>query len=344
MSTTSLAVLTKARAKFGVRLKERDYQNLLNCQSVPEIMVYLKSHTHFAKALADVDERNVHRGRLEMLLRQNLFYEFDALCRYDSDVSDGFSRYVLEKTEVEQILRFLILLSANATEKFILQFPAFFSKHTEIDVNRLAGATDYASFLEALAPTPYYRLLKDFQPNAEGRPPVAEIEMKLYGYIYQNLLTLVLKKTKGQERDELETLFYTINDYTIFSRILRLKKYYELEPEKIKESLFLRYTHLSPALIDRMCRAETTAEVFDIMQSAGTGRMIGKIGYSYAGDIPPRVKYRLAKKNIRFSVNPSVVMISFMFTAETELMNVISLIEGIRYQVDRKTIRSLLIM
>ena len=237
MSTTSLAVLTKARAKFGVRLKERDYQNLLNCQSVPEIMVYLKSHTHFAKALADVDERNVHRGRLEMLLRQNLFYEFDALCRYDSDVSDGFSRYVIEKTEVEQILRFLILLSANATEKFILQFPAFFSKHTEIDVNRLAGATDYASFLEALAPTPYYRLLKDFQPNAEGRPPVAEIEMKLYGYIYQNLLTLVLKKTKGQERDELETLFYTINDYTIFSRILRLKKYYELEPEKIKESL-----------------------------------------------------------------------------------------------------------
>ena len=344
MSKTSYAVSAKARSKYGRFLSDRDYQSILACQSVTEVMIYLKSHTHFASALSDVNERDVHRGRLEMLLRQYIFNEFDSLCRYDSGVSEGFSRYVVEKSEVEQIIRFLVLLNSHSTEKFIFQFPAFLSKHTEIDVNRLAGATDYASFLEALAPTPYYRLLKDFQPNAEGRPPVAEIEMKLYGYIYQNLLTLVLKKTKGQERDELETLFYTINDYTIFSRILRLKKYYELEPEKIKESLFLRYTHLSPALIDRMCRAETTAEVFDIMQSAGTGRMIGKIGYSYAGDIPPRVKYRLAKKNIRFSVNPSVVMISFMFTAETELMNVISLIEGIRYQVDRKTIRSLLIM
>ncbi len=36
-------------------------------------------------------------------------------------------------------------------------------------------------------------------------------------------------------------------------------------------------------------------------------------------------------------------MISFMFLSEIELMNVISLIEGIRYQLDQKTIQSLLI-
>ena len=36
-------------------------------------------------------------------------------------------------------------------------------------------------------------------------------------------------------------------------------------------------------------------------------------------------------------------MISFMFLSETELMNVICMIEGIRYQVDPKTIRSMLI-
>ena len=79
------------------------------------------------------------------------------------------------------------------------------------------------------------------------------------------------------------------------------------------------------------------------MQSTGSGRLIDKIGYNYAGDIIPRVQYKLAKKNIHFSDNPSVVMISFMFLSETELMNVISLIEGIRYQLDPKIIQSLLI-
>ena len=115
MSSTSLAVLTKARAKFGKQLKERDYSNLLACQSVPEVMVYLKTHTHFAKVLSDVNERDVHRGRLEMLLRQQNFNEFDSLCRYDSDVSTGFSRYVIARIEAEQILRFLILMSSNST-------------------------------------------------------------------------------------------------------------------------------------------------------------------------------------------------------------------------------------
>lgn len=344
MSSTSLAVLTKARAKFGKQLKERDYSNLLACQSVAEVMVYLKSHTHFASVLADVNERDVHRGRLEQLLRQEQFNEFDSLCRYDSDVSSGFSRFIVEQIEVEQILRFLILLSANATEKFIFQFPGFFAKHTEIDVNRLANAENYEEFLAALSSTPFFKLLKRFRPDENGKLPVAEIEVALYDYVFHNLLELVVAKTKGQEREELRSMFFTVNDYMIFSKILRLKKYYDLPPEAIKKTLFLRYTNISPKLIDKMCRAQSTGEVFAIMQSAGTGRMINKIGYNYAGDIPPRVKYKLAKHNIHFSVNPSVVMISYMFTSETELMNVISLIEGIRYQLDRKTIKSLLIL
>ena len=79
------------------------------------------------------------------------------------------------------------------------------------------------------------------------------------------------------------------------------------------------------------------------MQSTHTGKLIDKIGYVYASDISPRVKYRIARKNMHFSNNPSVVMISYMFVSETELMNVISLIEGVRYKLDSRTIQSLLI-
>lgn len=343
MSATSFAVSAKARAKYGRFLSERDYTNILACQSVTEVMVYLKSHTHFASVLADVNERDVHRGWLEQLLRQYLFNEFDTLCRYDSSVSAGFSRYVVEKTEIEQIVRFLILLNSNSTEKFIFQFPAFLSKHTELDVNKLANARDYIEFLEALIHTPYYDILKIYKPDEKGRLPVSDIENKLYAHILQNILNLINKKTKGSERKELLSIFRTMNDYSIFSRILRLKKYYNLPPEIIKTNMLPEYSNLSPRLIDRMCEAENSAEVFQIMQSTGCGRMIGKIGYKDASDITPRVQYRLAKKNIHFSNNPSVVMISFMFLSEIELMNVICLIEGIRYQLDSKTIKSMII-
>ena len=343
MSATSYAVSAKARAKYGRFLTERDYSSLLSCQSVPEVMVYLKSHTHYASVLSEVNERDVHRGRLELLLRQYLFDEFDSLCRYDSSISAGFSSYVVEKTEVEQIVRFLILLNSNSTEKFIFQFPAFLSKHTELDANLLANARDYEEFLNVLRPTPYYEILRDYKPDEKGRLPVSDIENRLYAFTMKHMLELIEKKTKGSEQRELLTMFRTISDYSIFSRILRLKKYYNLSPEVIKSNMLYEFGSLNPKLIDRMCEAESSAEVFQIMQSTGCGRMIGKIGYAYAGDIAPRVQFKIARKNIHFSNNPSVVMISFMFLSETELMNVISLIEGVRYQLDPKAIRQLLI-
>lgn len=343
MPTTSYAVSTKARSKYGRFLTDRDYSSILACQSVPEVMVYLKSHTHFASVLTDVNERDVHRGRLEQTLRQYLFNEFDSLCRYDSNVSAGFSQYVIEKTEVDQIIRFLILLNSNSTEKFIFQFPAFLSKHTEIDVNKLATAYDYDEFLNALKNTSYYDMIKVFKPDAKGRLPISEIENKLYAYIYKNMFVLINKKTKGSEQQELKAMFQTINDYNIFSRILRMKKYYNLSPEIIKTNIMPQYCSLNPRIIEKMCSAETTEEVFRIMQSTMRGRAMGKIGYKSDDDIIPRVQYRIAKKNIRFSTNPSVVMISFMFLSEIELMNVISLIEGIRYKLDPNIIKSMII-
>lgn len=343
MSTTSFAVLTKARAKFGKILTEKDYTSLLSCQSVAEVMSYLKSYTHYSFALRDINEHDIHRGRLESLLRQELFYEFDSLCRYDSSISSGFSQYVIETIEVEQIVRFLILLNSNSTEKFIYQFPAYFSKHTKIDINRLANAKSYSELLDVLSNSSYYEILSKYSPDEKGRLPISEIENRLYEYVFKNMSELINKNTRGSEKQELLDLFYTINDYNIFSRILRLKKYFSLPPDVIKKNLFISFCNISPKTIDMMCNAESSAEVFSIMQTTHNGGLIDKIGYVYASDISPRVKYRLAKKNMYFSNNPSVVLISFMFIAETELMNVICLIEGTRYKLESKKIQSMLI-
>ena len=344
MSVTSYAVSAKARAKFGKFLTERDYNNILACQSVAEVMVYLKTNTHFSGALSEVSENDVHRGWLEMLLRQYLFYEFDSLCRYDSGLSAGFSRYVVEKTEVEQIVRFLILLNSNSTEKFIFQFPAYLAKHSELDISKLAVARDYREFLEALVKTPYYEILKEFSPDEKGRLPVSEIENKLYEHIIRDMLTLIEKKTKGLERRELTDIFRKLNDYSMISRIIRLKKYYRLDAKTIRNSLMPEYGSIGTKLIDRMCEAESVEEVYRILRQTKTGRLMQKSASAdYSGDTGARVQYKLAKKYLHFSNNPSVVMISFVFLSETELMNVFTLIEGIRYQLDTKTIQSLLV-
>ena len=158
-------------------------------------MSYLKSYTHYSEALRDVNERDVHRGRLEILLRQHLFYEFDSLCRYDSRMSTGFSAYVISKTEVEQIMRFLTLLNTSSTEKFIYQYPAYFSKHTELDLQRLALARNYDEFLAVLSNTKYSHILSKYKPDENRLLPISDIENELYTFIFSNLKKTIMTKT-----------------------------------------------------------------------------------------------------------------------------------------------------
>lgn len=343
MSSTSYAVLAKARSKFGKRLSDKDYSSLLACNSVAEVMSYLKSYTHYSTTLRDVNERDVHRGRLEALLRRHIFYEFDSLCKYDPDMTSGFSCYVVDKTEVEQIMKFLTLLNSGKTEKFIYQFPTYFTKHTNIDIKRLALAKTYDEFLNILRDSEYYDILSNIKPDEDNRLPISEIENKLFTLIFTNLREYIEKHTSGSEKRELLEMFTAMHDYFNFSRILRLKKYYNLPAKEIKNNLLYPFCDIKKATLDRMCNAETSAEIFSAMETTKQGSLIGKIGYVYASDISPRVNYRVARKNMHFSNNPSVVLMSYMLVSETELMNIISLIEGTRYKLDKKLIQSMLI-
>ena len=343
MSSTSYAVSAKARAKYGRFLSDRDYANILACQSVPEVMVYLKSHTHFADALSDVNERDVHRGWLENRLRQFQFSEIDSLCRYDSGISAGVSSYVVEQAQTEQIIRYLILLNSGATEKFIFQYPAFLSKHAELDFNRIANARDYNEFLSAVEHSSYYEVLKEFSPDEKGRLPVSEIENRLYSRISGHLLELIENKASGDERRELTEIFRKLHDYSMVSRIIRMKGYYHLSPEVIKRNMQPEYGTLSVKQIEMMCEAETGEDVHKLLRATRYGKLFDRLGYNGEGNIGATVRFRTAKRYLHLSRNPSVVMLAFILLSNIELENVISLIEGVRYRVDPKVIESLLI-
>ena len=172
---------------------------------------------------------------------------------------------------------------------------------------------------------------------------ISEIENKLYAHIVKNIMDWIRKKTRGSEERELTDIIKKLNDYSIVSRIVRLKKYYDLPPEVVKSNISPEFSGLGRRFIDSMCEAADSAEVFRLVRASRYGRLIENIDDDNITGIGPRVQYRISRKNIHFSTNPSVVMLSFMFLSETELMNVISLIEGIRYGLDPKVIQSLII-
>ena len=77
------ALSAKARAKFGKRLTLQNYNELLACQSVGEAALYLKSRTYFGPFLSEVRSVDVHRGRIEELLRRKSFEDYSSLCVFE---------------------------------------------------------------------------------------------------------------------------------------------------------------------------------------------------------------------------------------------------------------------
>ena len=75
------AVLAKARALYGSRLRADDYRRLMACRTMTELAAALKEYPLYSEALADVNPQYARRVQLENLLRQSLYTRYDSLCR-----------------------------------------------------------------------------------------------------------------------------------------------------------------------------------------------------------------------------------------------------------------------
>ncbi|MCQ4022880.1 MULTISPECIES: V-type ATPase subunit [unclassified Ruminococcus] len=336
------AIIAKARCKYGRRLKEKDYQTLLACSSVGEVMSYLKTHTSYSSLLNNMNERDVHRGQLEAVLKQQLIHDYASVSHYEIATGESFSQFLINRAEVEQLSHFVMLLGSGNTERYVFDLPLQFSAHTKIDLQAMAKARNYSEFLAAVEKTRYKKLLEPFRPTNNGELNVPAIENALYSDLYNRLFEIINNHTKGEEKRGLTELFTTHIDLMNFVRVLRLQKYYHLEPEEIRAQL-LPHGSIREAVLRQMCEATSPKELFAAAAQSSIGKRIAKMEYSYAGEIDRRGDFSYAKRQIRFSTVPTVVMMSYFSLVQTELTNIINIIEGVRYKVDPDTIKKLLI-
>lgn len=339
---SSNAILSKALAMYGKRLREKDYKNLAHCGSVGEAASYLKYNTAYGPELSGLNEKEVHRRQLEMLLRQKLFFDFAALCRYELSVGEHFSEYLLARSETEQILHSLMLLMGQKSSDYLFEMPLFLNSHTRIDLTLLPKIKNFDDFLLALKGTPYLNLIAPFRP-LPGKPlDMAGIDNALHNFLYRKAFTVIEKYSRGNARKELHYLFSSFIDYSNYVRIVRLKRYYDMEPNRIRP-LLTPNGSLSKRQLDALLSSSTELELHDAIYSTPAGKRIKKLSSQNVDEIPMRIRYSDCKRLIRFSVHPPVVMLAYIFLTEIELYNITNIIEGIRYQIPEEKILGMLI-
>ena len=197
--------------------------------------------------------------------------------------------------------------------------------------------------LAALAHTPYYEILKPFKPENGERIKYSDIENSLYKYLYSMIFSIVNKYTKGETAKQLLDIFNSYMDFINYAHIVRLKTSYNADTDLIKDYIY-PYGSVKKRYVNEMIAAKTEAGVRAVMSKTTVGKRIFKTNYFYAGEIAHRVIFKACRHYIRFSTHPSVVLISYMFILETEIRDIITLVEGIRYKLPPGEIKKMLVI
>ncbi len=329
-SMASNAILAKARAMYGKRLTDTDYKQLMDCRNVSEVAAYLKNRTSYKAALTGLDENSAHRGQLEPMLKQNIYYDIFALSRYAKDRTLKFSDFVISEMEIEQIIRCLTLLNIGRAEDYVYTMPLSMSKFAKIDLEALSTVRSYDDVLEVLSGSGYLPVLKKFRPHEGEKIDVALLEAELNNRNYVMIIEAIDNLASGREREELRDLFMAMYDFRNVSRIMRLKKYFKYDEERIRP-LLIPCGKLSKKTVEELCTAADPKEVFNIARSTYLGKLMSKLQYSDTSQMADVLLSTYCIHHLRLSPNPTIVMISYIYLMEIELSNIINIIEATRY-------------
>ena len=336
----SNAVIAKARAKYGKRLTEKDLIAMTKCTSVDEIVRYLKSYTSYYLYLDKVSN-SIHRGNLENILKEKLFENFLSLCRYNSDRSP-ITKYILRRTEIRELIRMVTLLSIGKPEEYIFTLPIYFIDHAQIDLQALSKVRTHNDLITALEYTDYQKIIRLYRPDQDGIYNIPDIEYALQTHSVQLLYDDINRIKNKKARTQLLTIIDRLCDNHNYTRIMRLKKYYHQKNELIRHYL-LPFGSLTGRNLDRIFSEESYEEVrAALANNTAVGRRAQKIDIHH--EMAVQGRYNACHRELYFSTNPDVVLLSYFIVSETELTNLITIIESVRYSIDSKIIQEMLIV
>lgn len=341
MSITKYGDLsTKIRAMKGKMLSELDYDALMAKANVKEVALHLKNHTYYKDALKNLDENDVHRGRLEVLLYRDVVHDALKIAKHLRGEEKRIYRYIYRRLEIEDVKKMLRYLHMGKSLEEVDRETLFISRYSRIDFNKALSAKTIPELVESLKGTKFYIVLKPLVTR-EGSMDVFFAEMVLDLYYFQKTTKQVKKMDRGRDKELLEVLFGHEADYTNIYWIYRTKRFYNLNRELVIRYLIPYNYKLNKDILNDMVDARNVEELVGLINKTFYGRIMdmesGQAELQFF-----KYMYRIQQRNMRIAPFTIAPIIGYMYLKEQEVRNITNIVEGIRYDVEPDIIRQYL--
>lgn len=321
----------KIKAMKAKLLQREDYERLIQMPNVKEAALYLKNSTCYQEALQDLDENDVHRGHLEILLYRSIMNDSDKISHYVSGFEKELFYYIYMDHEVEDIKKMLRFLRLNYPLSQMDTKNLFMDKHSKIDFNKCLLAKNDEELLEALRGSAYYSVLKHL-PDDKGQLPIFESELALDYHSYQEIIRHIDHFKMKEAKDLALQMFGHIIDYKNIMFFYRGKYYYNLPKETLYRYTIPLFYHLSREDAREMIEANTAEEVIQIVENSYYGKIFDLRQKGVALAFRRFMRRHWAHL---MNIHPFGLasILGYLFLKEIEIIDITAIIEGIRYSI-----------
>lgn len=332
---------TKIRGMLGRMLTEEDFTKLQNMKSVEDIGNYIRKNTYYGDSFDIEADEKIHRGELEEILQKGFIRDILKISRYLKGNEKDIYRYIYRKYEIEDIKKMLRMLLTYPSLEKINRETLFISHHSKINFEKTLKSNNAKELVKSLKGTNFYDILKPLLSDT-GNIDLFAAEMTLDLYYYHRLVLSEGHKTSAANRKVLKESFGLDADFKNIMWIYRGKNYFNIKKEILYRYMFPGGRHLSKKILINLVETTSMEELKNKLKEGYYGKIIDFDSYHWHNSFYQYYGHK-QKMNIRLLSGTIAPVIGYISMKEIEIMNIITIIEGVRYQVESSRIASHLV-
>lgn len=324
----------KLKGMYAKRLKENDLQELIHQNNLKSAIIILKSKN---LELNELDE-NATRIQIETTLDKILITDIikiqKLLGKKDKEIFQAF----IEKYKIRCIKAIFRKLYSKTIIHYNPEKIKIWTESIFKEINGIQDAETIEEFIEKLKNTPYQKIFENLSNEEEQikQVNIFEVENKM-DKIYFNRLIDISKNRNNKLENMISKKVNVINLLWLY----RLKKYYNFSEDELKEVFINQEKHNSKFEIKQFLSLENDKEILEMFEKKSYIKKYEK-NISLEQNIN-RYLYKEYQKKFRSQVFDISSVCAYINLIEMENIDIIRIIEGIRYSLSKEEIQKKLV-
>lgn len=332
------ALNTKIQAMNSKLLSSKDYETLMNFTSEKEIGNYLKHDTRYAQVFSEYSIDKLKRWEFELILKKQMLIEIERLSKYLDYNSKNFVEIAFMRAEVEDIK---LILRAISRKEDLMDLPQHFlhdKSHEKISFDKLLSKNNLFDLVDEFKGTIYEDAFRSItEEDLKLREFHAEMNLDS---IYFRQLRKKSEKLSVEDKKIIDSVVGLNIDLTNIQWIYRAVKYYDLMNEEIFNYTLLGGKTLNLRKIKELIYSDDVMSK-TILFMKNYGIEIDPKDDKYLQVNINRYLLKFINKSNMNNPMTIVKLIKYMHDIEYEAMDIITILEGVRYKT--KDIKKLLV-